>query len=242
MRSSRRTIASIVGITLAALLGCAAPPAEEAALAEADAAVERARSAPRVRALAAAELDRAEVTLQRAREAVAAGAPASHVSHLAYAASRQAALAESQAADRVAQAELESLQRALDQLLADAPADRRRPDRAGGDALLAASTARVPDLILSLAELPFREAEPGDGAASRLDEVARLLRDSPARGLAIEVDFDLPDAAARTLMERRIEAVRTAFEDRGIDPFRIRVRAAAPDGERAVTSIERFEP
>jgi outer membrane protein OmpA-like peptidoglycan-associated protein len=246
MRSSTRRVigpvAGLIGMILAALvLGCAAPPSEHATLDQARAAVERARGAPRVRALAAVELDRAEVTLQRADAAAASGAPASHVDHLAYAARRQAALAEAHAADRVARSEVEVLQRALDQLLAAARADLR-PDRADGDAAPVARIKALPDLTLSLSELPFDDAEPGEQTASRLDEVADRLRGEPARGLSIEADFDLPDPVARTLMERRIEAVRAALLRRGIDPSRISVRSGAPDRERTVTSFERLAP
>jgi outer membrane protein OmpA-like peptidoglycan-associated protein len=195
-----------------------------------------------VRALAAVELDRAEVTLQRAEAAATAGAPASHVDHLAYAAGGQAALAEAHAADRVARSEIEVLQRALDQLLAAAPADDLRPGGPDGDAAPAASIEALPDLTLSLSELPFEDALQGEETSSRLDEVANQLRGEPARGLSIEADFDLPDPVARTLTERRIEAVRAAFVRRGIDPSRISVRTGAPDAARTVTSFERLAP
>jgi outer membrane protein OmpA-like peptidoglycan-associated protein len=235
-------VKGLIGIALAALVvGCVAPPSEHAALDQARAAVERARGAPRVRALAAVELDRAEVTLRRAEAAATAGAPASHVDHLAYAARGQAALAEAYAANRVARSEVEVLQRTLDQLLAAAPADLR-PDRADGDGAPAASIEALPDLTLSLSELPFEDPLQGEETASRLDEVANQLRGEPARGLSIEADFDLPDPVARTLMERRIEAVRAAFVRRGIDPSRISVRTGAPDAARTVTSFERLAP
>ena len=58
-----------------AVAGCAGPAAYPA-LDEAHAAVERARSVPRVRALAAAELDLAEIALEQAGAAARAGARA----------------------------------------------------------------------------------------------------------------------------------------------------------------------
>jgi outer membrane protein OmpA-like peptidoglycan-associated protein len=244
--ATRARIGPIAGITallaVACVAGCVLPPVEHAALDQARAAVERARSAPRVRGLAAAELDRAEVTLQRANAAAEAGAPASHVEHLAYVASRQAALAEAQAADRVAQAEIEVLERALDQLVADAPADDLRREREAADAVPAAITdASLPDLTLGLSELSFEDAEPGAETARKLDEVAERLIGEPARRVSIEADFDLPDPAALTLMERRIETVRAALLRRGIDPSRISVRAGAPH-EQASSAFDRFTP
>jgi hypothetical protein len=235
--------AGLIGMVLAAtVVGCMAPPAEHASLDQARAAVERARSAPRVRALAATELDHAEVALERARAAAEAGAPGRHVEHLAYAASRQAALAEAHAADRVAQAEIELLQRALDRLLAKAPEDLRE-DRAADEPPPAATVdAALPDLTLSLSELAYEGAEPGGETATSLDEVADLLISQPARKVSIEADFDLPDPVARTLMESRIETVRAALLRRGIDASRIGVRAGAAHEGRAVSSFERLAP
>jgi multidrug efflux pump subunit AcrA (membrane-fusion protein) len=237
-------IAGLAAMLVAAsVVGCALPPAEHPALDQARAAVERARSTPRVRGLAAADLDRAEFTLQRAQAAAEAGAPATQVGHLAYVASRQAALAEAQAADRVAQAGIEELQRALDQLRADAPADEERRDPGGGEAPPAARIdASLPDLTLGLFELPFDEAEPGGETARKLDEVAERLISEPGRRLWIEADFDLPAPVARTAMERRIETVRAALLRRGVDPSRISVRAGAPHEERALSSFDRLAP
>jgi len=238
-----RPVAGLIGLVLAAtVVGCGSVPAEHVSLDQAHAAVERARGAPRVRALAAAELDHAEVALERARTAAEARAPASHVAHLAYAASRQATLAEAHAADRVAQAEVDLLQRALDRLLARAPEDIRENRAAGEPPPAATFNVPLPDLTLDLSELSFEDADPGGETTTRLDQVADLLIGRPARKVSIAADFDLPDPVARTLMERRIETVRAAFLRRGIDPSRISVHAdAAPEG-RAVTSFERLAP
>jgi Domain of unknown function (DUF4398) len=116
--------ATTTGVVLAALIvGCAAPT-EHPALDQAGAAVERARSAARVRALAAAELDRAEVALEHARAAAWAGAPPDQVEHLAYVVSQRVALAEARAAERIARSEIGKLQGALGQALADGRLER----------------------------------------------------------------------------------------------------------------------
>src|SRR5918996_580156 len=123
--------ATAICFLLAALTAGCAMPAEHAALAQAGAAVERARSAPRVRALAAAELDRAEGALEHARAAARAGAPPDQVEHLAYVVSQRAALADARAAERVARSEIGKLQRALGQALAHGRRlERDRPARA----------------------------------------------------------------------------------------------------------------
>src|SRR5919106_913665 len=85
----------------------------------------------RVRALAAAELDRAEGALEHARAAARAGAPPDQVEHLAYVVSQRAALADARAAERVARSEIGKLQRALGQALAHGRRlERDRPARA----------------------------------------------------------------------------------------------------------------
>src|SRR5918994_561568 len=119
-RSLTLRAAALLFLCAPFVAGCAAP-AVHPVLDQAGAAVERARSAPRVRALAAAELDRAEMALEHARAAAEAGAPPDQVEHLAYIVSQRAALAEARAAERVARAELGKLQRALGQPLTNGP-------------------------------------------------------------------------------------------------------------------------
>ena len=392
---SKRALAapaiSIIFLTAALIVGCAAP-AEHPALDRAGAAVERARSAPRVRALAAAELDRAEVALEYARTAARAGAPPDQVEHLAYVVSQRAALAQARAAERVARSELDKLQRALDQGVAEGPREQdqrtrtrltdnqRAPaqlhedansqvrlerDRQGrtssarqddvgaapavdqrerapaeedaqeqaslrrnqrerasvqqdqqaraplhenqptrapldgdgstrglGDLPLApdwqvlASSAPgqrqaraaleqeqrehgavqedqrarapleqerqarpsareaqqirtaaadngaalvetvPPDITLSLAQLSFEWAEPTDDTLEQLAALAERLLREPGPSVSIEVDFELPDPEARTVMEQRVEVVRAILLQRGIAPARLVVRAA----------------
>jgi hypothetical protein len=106
----RRAISAALLLALAA--GCATPPGHPA-LEQADAAVERARRSPRVRALAPAELDRAEVALQDARAAARTGASPDRVEHLVYLVNQRAALAEARAAQQVARSEIEVLDRVL---------------------------------------------------------------------------------------------------------------------------------
>lgn len=121
----RRRPAIALALTLL-LAGCAAGSSVPPALDEANAAVERARSSPPVRALAPAELDLAEVALEQAGAAARAGAPRAQVEHLAYVASQRAALAETRAAAEVARAEARLLRRSLDQAdLVRAAGERR---------------------------------------------------------------------------------------------------------------------
>jgi hypothetical protein len=244
MRATTRptpgSLGSLIVPLLAALVaGCVALPADHVALDQARAAVERTRGDPRVRALAPAELDLAEVALQQAEAAAQGGAPASHVDHLAYVASRQAALAEAQAQGRVAQAETRALQRALGPTVVDAhAADVARQATADGVSAAADADGTPSELVLSPSELPFDDAEPNLETDRELGEIVKRLRLEPGRAVSIEADFDLPDPAARTAMERRIEVIRTTLLRRGIEPSRIVVRASAPREEPAAASTD----
>ena len=99
--------------------------------------------------------------------------------------------------------------------------------QAFGKEVAAATVETAPqELRLRLAALPFEGAEPTSDALEQLAGVAeRVLRD-PELSVAIEAEFDLPDPEARTVMERRVEAVRAVLVRRGIAPKRLVVRPA----------------
>ena len=247
-------LACLMALTLAACAGPAAPPA----LGDAHAAVERARSTPRVRALAPDELDLAESALEQAVAAARAGAPRAQTEHLAYVAGQRAAFAEARAAAEVARSETRLLRRALGPAAIEARVEgrhRRAPSREDQDrsapadaqtrhAAVAADreiAAAEPDstaadietsphdITLNLARLPFQMAEPTEEALAQLAWLAERLLRKPGQSLLIEAEFDLPEPEARTLMERRVEVVRAFFLERGVAPARLVVHAS---GER----------
>jgi hypothetical protein len=242
--SARRASGRLMGMALAALLaGCLAAPTDRVALEQARAGLEQARAAPRVRALAPAELERAEVALAHAEAAARAGAPAASVDHLAYLASRQAALAEANALDRVAQAEIARLQRALGPTPASAPKDEVEPGRAAtAPPPVPPRDALKAELVLNLAELAFDAAGPSYATAKELERTAAWLIREPALIVAIRADFDQPEPAAHPTMEGRVEIVRAELLRRGVEASRIRLRAGAPERERVLSPSDRLEP
>jgi outer membrane protein OmpA-like peptidoglycan-associated protein len=237
-----------------AVAGCAGS-APHPALDDAHAAVESARRAPRVRALAAAELDLAEIALEQASFAARAGAPPAEVEHLAYVASQRAAFAEARAAAEVARSETRLLRRAMGQAAVEprlgdqetpplARKDRVRPapqkedqrqhvsaaadprTRAAAPDAMAADVETMPqDVLLRLAQLPFEQAEPSAEALEELAGLAERLLREPGRSLVIEAEFGMPAPEARTLVERRVEVVRAFFLERGVAPARLVVHA-----------------
>ena len=176
------------------------------ALDDAHAAVERAQRPARAR-LGRGRVGQAEIALEQAGFAARAGAPPAEVEHLAYVASQRAAFAEARAAAQVARSETRLLRRALGpnaieaiggsagrgrcrdrvgcyplpRRMTDSPSLRQliRPPAAAPDAM-AAHVATLPqDIPLSLAQLPFDQAEP---TAEALAELAGLAVTAVSRG------------------------------------------------------------
>ena len=108
-----------------------------------------------------------------------------------------------------------------------ASVEQDRLIRAAAPSHLAADVEAVPpDITLDLARLPFDGAEPTSDTHEQLAAVAERLVREPGPRLLIEADFNLPDPAARTVVERRVEVVRAILLKRGIAPARLVVRAA----------------
>lgn len=101
-----------------ALTGCATRASNQQVLVAAE-AVEQARSSRVVRALAAFQLNQAEIALAHARAAWDDDQAGVEVDHLAYLAGQRAAIAHARAAERVAQEEIKALNVELEQLQRD---------------------------------------------------------------------------------------------------------------------------
>lgn len=104
-------------IALAAT-GCATRGSNQQVLAAAE-AVEQARSSRAVRALAAFQLDQAEIALARARAAWEDNQAGVEIDHLAYLAGQRAVIAHARAAERIAHEEIKALNAELEQLQRD---------------------------------------------------------------------------------------------------------------------------
>jgi Domain of unknown function (DUF4398) len=255
----RATTASVV---LAALVAGCAAPAEHPALDQAVAAVERARGAPRVRALAAAELDRAEVALEQAGAAARAGASPDQVAHLAYVVSQRAALAEARAAERVARSEVGKLQRAFGQAVAHSRLEQdgfrraslrnQRQRRGLGQAVLeqdrqAWASSAQPD---QQADRPLQDdrherasvqTDQGTGVPLNRDELERapVQQDPRARALLEEDQSERAlgevrlDQQQRRLVQTRLEQDRQAWASSAQPDQRPGARLRADQRERA---------
>lgn len=104
-------VAAMALVLLGGLALAGSPVQAGSELGQSRRAVEAARSDPAVRALAAVELDDAEIALRWTERAVARKAPHDEVAHLAYVTRQRAALARARAAQRRAERALEALRR-----------------------------------------------------------------------------------------------------------------------------------
>jgi outer membrane protein OmpA-like peptidoglycan-associated protein len=159
-------------------------------LAQAQAALEAARSTRAVRALAAAELDAAEEALGRALAAREAGRPRGEIEHLAYLAERRAAIARMHAKERQSARALEELSatHALiseAQALEAAAAEQRA--RALAQRLARFDVQADPQGLLLTPRGPWFEAglAPAPRALRAIAEAAQLLGKLPGRQVVV---------------------------------------------------------
>jgi len=185
----------LAGLVLAGQVGALllAGPAraqEATTVAQAQAALEAARSTRAVRALAAPELDAAEEALERALAARDAGLPRAEVEHLAYLAERRAAIARMYARERQIARALKSLS-AAQALIADAraleaaAAERRALALAQRLARFDVQADRQ-GLLLTPRELWFEaDVTLAPHAKRATAEAARLLGELPEREVVV---------------------------------------------------------
>jgi hypothetical protein len=93
------------------------------------------------------------------------------------------------------------------------------------DPVAAAVETSPREITLNLAQLSFAGAEPTSETGELLAAVAEQLLREPERSVSIQVEFNLPDPEARTMLEQRVEVGRAILLRRGITPARVVVRA-----------------
>jgi hypothetical protein len=162
------------------MLAACAARADSAALEEAQAALEGARSDLRVRAYAAVELDQAEEALARATAAWQANAAAGEVDHLAYLAEQHAVIARARAMERRGQHEIEALsehRRTIGRTVQSA-ADERQVEQPEAELIKLGAKATERSLALMLEASLFRV----EGADLGPEGLAQLTRSQRCSG------------------------------------------------------------
>ncbi|HEX5080328.1 MAG TPA: DUF4398 domain-containing protein [Geminicoccaceae bacterium] len=186
----RRILLLALGVLLGTLLGGPARAQDAATVAEAQAALEAARSARLVRAFAAPELAAAERALERALAAQDAGGARDEVEHLAYLAESRAAVAQMRAEERRTARALQELaatrtQVAQARALEAAAAERRTRGLVQGLRRFDVRS-EAGGLLLTPRERWFdSEVMPARRAVAALTEAARLLGRLPERQVVV---------------------------------------------------------
>jgi Domain of unknown function (DUF4398) len=180
-------LASLIGALL--LVGSAGAQ-DAATIAQAQDALEAARSMRAVRALAAPELDAAEQALEQALAARDAGLARSEVEHLAYLAERRAAIARMHARERQIARALQSLSAAhalITEARAVEAAAAERRTRALAQRLTRFDVRPDRDGLLLTPRERWFEAGlvPARGAVRAIAEAARLLGELPEREVVV---------------------------------------------------------
>jgi OOP family OmpA-OmpF porin len=245
-----RNLDTLLAITFLCVLGCATPT-EPKQLVDAQAAYNEAAADPNVQEHASVELLEAKRALDRAEAKWDDDHETGETEHLAYLAARRVQVAELQAANRAATAEIEKLtqQRAqgTQAMVSVAESARAEADAARVDAELAA--ARERKLREELADLQARETERGleltlgdilfdvdkatlkPGAMQDLYQLVTFLKEYPDRAVLVEghTDSTGTDSYNLSLSERRAEAVRSFLVSNGIPPDRVLSRGYGKD-------------
>lgn len=220
------TGAVLVALGLAA---CSTTPPNPT-LEQARARVSAAAQDPVTASQAPLELQRARQFLSRAEESYRDGDDQAKVTHEAYLAAQQAAIARETATARQAQAQIQNADAARAQALLatrtqqaqSAEMRARQLEQELAD-MQAHQTQR--GVVVTLSNVLFKtdSAELLPGAANRLDHLASVLTQHPDYTVQVEGYTDSTGTAAynQVLSQQRAESVRRALIARGVDPARV---------------------
>lgn len=210
-------------VAAAIALGAAScAPRQSRALEDARRDYLAARSDPTVAQNAAAPLQEAGVTLERADREQRQG-NRREVEHLAYVASQEVAKARQVASERRARNEAEGLSAARDDVVVAARTRQLDAILAELAALEARETAEGLALTMSDVFFEFDSAELKPAARQDLARLAAYVREYPDRNVVVEghTDSQGSDSYNADLSARRAQAVSSFLVQQGVDPARL---------------------
>ncbi|QBQ55030.1 OmpA family protein [Nitrosococcus wardiae] len=235
----------ILGICLGFLVVACTPPTKPADLKRAEVAVEQVQTDPSITQYAPVKLDEAEEALQRARVAWEKDKSVEEVDHLAYLAQQRAAIAETAAAEKAAQAEIKDLAQGRQQMLVEvreleAKQAREQAEMAEGEVrelkqrleeLKAKETKR--GYVVTVGDILFEvgRAELTPGGMQNLFRLVTFLKEFPDREIVVEGHTDSTGSGVynQELSQQRANAVRNFLINNGIAPERIVARGYGED-------------
>ncbi|RZA35583.1 MAG: DUF4398 domain-containing protein [Lysobacteraceae bacterium] len=227
----KHMIHSTTGVLLAGLIatGCStAPPADkvaaaDAALGTAAQAVNQASGNPHVAKYASSELEAANTSLEKAKEAWERKEDLPDTTQFAYIAKQRAATAEELANARAAEeaVTLAALERDRAVQVAAAQAPARRAAEPG------ARSPRALQVTQAVAGFAVGSAKLPASASPMLDGMVSNLKEHPDRVIVIAGHADNTGDTRYNdvLAMQRAEAVRSALLKRGVDPARVAIRS-----------------
>lgn len=225
------------------VFGCARAPVENIALKDAREAYQNAKADPNVEANAAVPLYEAGKILKNAEIATSE----TQMSHLAYMAEKQTAVAVAIAEQKLAEAERRKLAKETDTILLEQKEQQTR--KAQGETrdaqqLAEAAMAQASVLEQELSDLKAKKTDRGfvltlgdvlfatgkadlmPGAQRANDQLAAFLNKYPTKTISVEGHTDSIGSSEynETLSQHRAESVRSAIMARGISSDRITAR------------------
>lgn len=234
----------ILSATLALFVfGCARAPVENIALKDAREAYQNAKADPNVEANAAVPLYEAGKILKNAEIATSE----TQMSHLAYMAEKQTAVAVAIAEQKLAEAERRKLAKETDTILLEQKEQQTRKAQGEtrdaqqlADAAMAQASVLEQELsdlkakktdrgfVLTLGDVLFAtgKADLMPGAQRANDQLAAFLNKYPTKTISVEGHTDSIGSSEynETLSQYRAESVRSAIMARGISSDRITAR------------------
>lgn len=231
------------------LTACAEAPRQGnlAALDNAQQAIATAKADQQVQSYTAAELQRAEDTLQAAQAAWSEEHDQAKAGHLAYLAQRHAEIAQAQAAEQAAVAQSRQIMQERDALRLEISKQQVKAQQRQIEVLkdqLAELKPRqtIQGVVLTLGNVlfAFDSAKLKPAAQEPLDKLAGYLHDHPQVLVQIVgyTDSAGPAAYNQRLSERRAQSIAEAMEQRGINRDRMEVSGRGESNPVATNATE----
>lgn len=225
LKNPDHSIAKAFGaLLIIGIAGCAAGP--NPTLERLRATYQQAQQDPDIKTHAPAALQEAGTTLSRAERVWEEEQDSEEVQHLAYVTDQKIEIARAKAQQRMAEAEIEQLGGAREQVLLESAQQRARKLEQELAEFKARETER--GLLLTLGDVLFEvgSADLKPGIQRKLFPLAEFLKENPDRNVLIEGHTDNTGSASYNLdlSQRRADAVASFLIGQGVSPGRLATR------------------